>query len=209
MPGRLVFMTLAALVLGFVGWMLALEPRRPRSLVLISLDTLRADRLGTYGYHRPTSPTLDALAAQSVVFEKLIAVSSWTLPTHLTVFTGLYGLPVPSGLDGTSLVPWMRGGTSPIRAFQFSELDWHEELRSRFDPQHHLILDKRTKGTRLFDIREDPAEQEDIAPSHSDLATGLGSELEQFSTSLSSLPPAELPETTREQLDELRTLGYL
>src|SRR5690606_19237637 len=61
------------------------------NLVIISLDTLRADRLGAYGYDKfPTSPNIDQFAAKSVVFEDAISVSSWTLPTHMTLFTGLY-----------------------------------------------------------------------------------------------------------------------
>lgn len=65
----------------------ASEPRR--NLILISIDTLRADRLGAYGYDRDTSPTMDALSARGVRFETAIAESSWTLPAHMTLFTGL------------------------------------------------------------------------------------------------------------------------
>lgn len=60
-----------------------------RSLILVSIDTLRADRLGAYGYTRDTSPSLDALAARGVRFETVIAESAWTLPSHMTLFTGL------------------------------------------------------------------------------------------------------------------------
>jgi arylsulfatase A-like enzyme len=63
---------------------------RPRNLLLISLDTLRADHLGCYGYGRPTSPFLDRLAADGVVFEKAHAAAPWTLPSHTSLLTGLY-----------------------------------------------------------------------------------------------------------------------
>ena len=63
---------------------------RPRNLLLISIDTLRPDFLGSYGYERPTSPSLDALAASGVVFETALATSPWTLPSHGSLFTGLY-----------------------------------------------------------------------------------------------------------------------
>ena len=46
------------------------EAPQPRNLLLISLDTLRADHLGCYGYPRPTSPFLDRLASQGVLFEQ-------------------------------------------------------------------------------------------------------------------------------------------
>jgi len=63
--------------------------RRPgANLILISIDTLRADRLGVYGYERGTSPNLDALARRSVVFRNAIAEASWTLPSHATLFSG-------------------------------------------------------------------------------------------------------------------------
>lgn len=61
----------------------------PPNILVISLDTLRADRLGCYGYSHDTSPNLDRLAKESFVFEECIAPSSWTLPSHATLFTGL------------------------------------------------------------------------------------------------------------------------
>ncbi len=65
-------------------------PGAPRNLVLISIDTLRADYLGAYGYERETSPTLDALAEGGVLFEAAMSTSPWTLPSHASLFTGLY-----------------------------------------------------------------------------------------------------------------------
>ncbi len=65
-------------------------PGAPRNLVLVSLDTLRPDRLGAYGHDRDTSPALDALAADGVVFEDASATSPWTLPSHASLLTGLY-----------------------------------------------------------------------------------------------------------------------
>ena len=65
-------------------------PARPSNLLLISIDTLRPDMLGCYGYDRPTSPTLDLLAAQGVLFENAFTTSPWTLPAHASLLTGLY-----------------------------------------------------------------------------------------------------------------------
>ena len=74
------------------------EPDRP-NVILVSVDTLRADHLGCYGYERPTSPFLDALAAEGIIFENAFAQSSWTLPSHMSLFTGRYpknhGVEVP------------------------------------------------------------------------------------------------------------------
>jgi arylsulfatase A-like enzyme len=66
-------------------------------VVLVTLDTTRRDRLGCYGYSRPTSPNLDALAGRSVVFDRAVAASSWTLPSHASIFTGK--LPSSHGAD--------------------------------------------------------------------------------------------------------------
>jgi arylsulfatase A-like enzyme len=57
------------------------------SVILVSLDTLRADRLGSMGYPRPTTPILDQLAAEGTVMEKGISPAPWTLPAHVSLFT--------------------------------------------------------------------------------------------------------------------------
>ena len=63
----------------------------PRNVLLVSIDTLRADHLGCYGYSRPTSPTIDAvLAARGTLFEHVFASSPWTFPSHAGMLTGRY-----------------------------------------------------------------------------------------------------------------------
>ena len=75
----------------------------PNILVLV-VDALRADHLSTYGYARPTSPNLDRLADAGVLFEHAFSTSSWTLPSHVSLLTGLYpsqhrvGWETPRGL---------------------------------------------------------------------------------------------------------------
>lgn len=64
-------------------------PAPPISIVLLSLDTLRSDHLGCYGYARPTSPRLDALAKESVLFEHARTPVPWTTPAHMTMLTSL------------------------------------------------------------------------------------------------------------------------
>ncbi len=59
------------------------------NLVLITLDTVRADRLGCYGYSRARTPAIDGLADRGVVFGQAIAPTSVTLPSHATILTGL------------------------------------------------------------------------------------------------------------------------
>ncbi len=64
------------------------EVRRP-NIVLYVVDTVRADRLGAYGYEKPTSPRLDAFAQGAILFESAYAQSSWTRPAVASLFTGL------------------------------------------------------------------------------------------------------------------------
>jgi arylsulfatase A-like enzyme len=58
------------------------------NVLLIVLDTVRADRLSLYGYRRPTSPTLQALATRGIRFDEARATAPWTLPSHASMFTG-------------------------------------------------------------------------------------------------------------------------
>ncbi len=59
------------------------------ALVLVSVDCLRADHVGAYGYPRPTTPEIDAVAREATVFENAFATASWTLPSHMSMLTGL------------------------------------------------------------------------------------------------------------------------
>lgn len=60
------------------------------NVLLVSLDTLRADHLGAYGYGRDTSPNIDRIAAQGILFRATFAQATWTLPSHFSILTGLY-----------------------------------------------------------------------------------------------------------------------
>lgn len=65
------------------------ELARP-NIVLVSIDSLRHDHLGCYGYGRETSPRIDTLAEQGARFECAVSTSSWTLPAHAALFTGMF-----------------------------------------------------------------------------------------------------------------------
>jgi len=60
------------------------------NVVIYLIDTLRADRLGAYGYDKPTSPHLDALAAEGIVFEQCQAPAPWTLPSVVSLLTSTF-----------------------------------------------------------------------------------------------------------------------
>ena len=67
------------------------EPVAARpNVLLIVLDTTRRDRLGCYGYEKETTPALDRLAAEGVVYDNAITAGSWTLPAHASLFTGMF-----------------------------------------------------------------------------------------------------------------------
>lgn len=78
--------------------------KRP-NIVLISLDTLRADHLSLYGYGRETSPLLDAWVRErrGTVFRHVAAPSGWTLPSHFSLFTGLEAFRHPANYNTVAL----------------------------------------------------------------------------------------------------------
>ena len=68
-------------------------------VILIILDTLRADRLGCYGYPLDTSPNLDELASRGIRFTHAVSQAPWTYPSHRALFSGLY--PTARALEGS------------------------------------------------------------------------------------------------------------
>jgi arylsulfatase A-like enzyme len=60
------------------------------NILLISIDTLRADHLSCYGYRRPTTPAIDAIAAEGALFKNAYSAAVWTPPAHASMLTGLY-----------------------------------------------------------------------------------------------------------------------
>lgn len=66
------------------------DPLTKPNIVLIVLDTLRADRMSCYGYERRTTPFVDAFAEDATLFERAIVPAQWTIPSHASIFTGEY-----------------------------------------------------------------------------------------------------------------------
>ncbi len=67
----------------------AAPPDSVDTVVLFSIDSLRADHVGALGYGSPTTPSIDSLAARGVVFTRAYSTTSWTLPAHVSMLTGL------------------------------------------------------------------------------------------------------------------------
>ena len=89
-----VLAVVAGLAVGSIGWQQGwfggASSRGPRSVLLISVDTLRADRLGSYGYKAASTPVLDALAARGLRFEQAATVAPLTLPAHTSLLSGTF-----------------------------------------------------------------------------------------------------------------------
>jgi arylsulfatase A-like enzyme len=108
------FPVLVVCVLGLAGWVFGrqwakesreaarpLPPPGTPNVLLVVMDTVRADHLSAYGYGRETTPTLERIAAQGVRFEAARSTAPWTLPSHASMFTGR----VPHELDVGYLRP--------------------------------------------------------------------------------------------------------
>jgi arylsulfatase A-like enzyme len=96
-------LTALAIVLALPSFVGCSRPApTPRNAIIVVIDALRADHLGCYGYPRPTSPHIDALAAGGTRFANGISTTPWTLPSMATMMTSLYptvhGAMVPSNV---------------------------------------------------------------------------------------------------------------
>ena len=80
------------------------DSARP-DIVLVVVDTLRADHLGAYGYSRPTSPAIDAFASRATVFDDAWAAAPWTLPSVMSIMTGRLPSRHRVENDGLTLAP--------------------------------------------------------------------------------------------------------
>ncbi len=98
-----------ALLLGLASCLGGGRRTADGDVVLIVIDTLRADHLSLYGYARPTSPALEAFAHDAVVYEHATSPGTWTVPAHAALFTGRW----PSS-SGAERVPGDRNLAMPI-----------------------------------------------------------------------------------------------
>src|SRR3989338_757223 len=80
----------AFLVIFFFNFLSCQKKEEPLSVILITIDTLRADHLSCYGYRRNTSPNIDNISKEGVFFQNAVASSSFTPPSMATIFTSKY-----------------------------------------------------------------------------------------------------------------------
>jgi arylsulfatase A-like enzyme/Flp pilus assembly protein TadD len=91
-PGRsaAIILALGVALCSFACVRIASESERPPNVLLITIDTLRADHLGCYGYNQIRTPVLDALAHEGVRFDRAFSPVPLTLPAHCSILTGTY-----------------------------------------------------------------------------------------------------------------------
>jgi len=112
--GLIIVLLGAALLTGGMTWSCG-GSDGPPNVLLLSIDTLRADHLGCYGYPRQTSPVIDALAEEALLYEDCQAPAPWTLPSHVAMLSGRH--PISAGITGAaSSIP----ATTPMVAERFA-----------------------------------------------------------------------------------------
>ena len=89
---KLLFLFIAGAIISIGAYSISVKFRQPPNVVILLVDTLRADRLGSYGYPRNTSPVLDGLAEKGVLFARCYAPSDYTQASTASLFTGQYPL---------------------------------------------------------------------------------------------------------------------
>lgn len=125
------------------------------NVVLITLDTLRADHLGCYGYAGVQTPELDSLAGEGVRFADAVAANPMTLPSHCTILTGAYA---------------PRHGVRDNGTFRLAAK--HETLAERLKAEGYttaafiasFVLDKRYGLDQGFDVYDDEVKRNSLAP---------------------------------------------
>ena len=141
----------------------ALRAREDVNLLFILIDTLRADRLGAYGYERDTSPRIDALAGDGLRFAEQLAQSSWTKCSMASLWTGLYPARTgvtrsPQGISPEAVLPaeilreagyktaaiWRNGWIAPKFGFHQGFEVYHSPTVRRVPPS--IRREKPTLG---------------------------------------------------------------
>jgi arylsulfatase A-like enzyme/Flp pilus assembly protein TadD len=142
------FKTLLWLLLPLVATVAvtAAPPAKPPNVLLITIDTVRADHLGCYGAKEIATPTLDALARDGIVFERAISQVPLTWPSHAVILTGLY--PFQNGVQDFTGQPLESGFRSVAQAFQQHGYTTGAVVSS-------FVLDRSWGLARGFDFYDD------------------------------------------------------
>jgi choline-sulfatase len=167
----LTLVTAAVAALGGLSWHMAHPEPRPIGVVVITLDTTRADRLSPYGLMDVSMPHLERLAGEGVVFDQASSVAPLTLPAHCSIFTGLF--PPTHGVrdnadsalapDHTTLAEILKSQGFETAAFVGSAvLDAERGLEqgfTRYRGVSQTTLKGRTTGSMTADSRQRRADE--------------------------------------------------
>lgn len=124
------------------------------NIVLVVMDTVRADHMSVYGYRRETTPWLKELAREATLYERAMAPANFTLPSHASLFTGLY----PRGHGAIWFPPRTSNGLPLDRKFETLAERLRKEGYRTFAAVANAVFLRRdygmTQGFELFDLRE-------------------------------------------------------
>jgi arylsulfatase A-like enzyme len=132
---------------------------RPANIVIVVVDSARRDRFGCYGYRRPTTPHIDEFATGALVYDRMIAPAPWTIPSHASLFTGVYPrehgaqFPTPalSREQRTLATHLADHGYHCVAASANPFLVWDEGLGAGFEEVVvRRTLDERSRWHRTF-----------------------------------------------------------
>jgi len=142
-----------AVMIGLMGIApAAVRSETPKAVVIITIDALRADRLSSYGYHRPTSPAIDALLDDGVRFEAARANEPLTNPSMCSMVTGIdpqehaatrNGLPMREGLDSLPKVLAGHGWRTAAFVSNWTLKDNLSGLGEHFDDYGEVFTRRR------------------------------------------------------------------
>jgi arylsulfatase A-like enzyme len=147
--GLLVLLAALPLLVG------ACAPDREKgpNILLVTVDTLRADHVGVYGFEANTTPNLDALARRGVLFERAIAASSYTAPSHATMLTSLFVREHSVGHSNGAT----RLGAEPTLAMAFHDTGYDTAAFVS-----NVVLKRRIGLDRGFDVYDDETPQPEL-----------------------------------------------
>jgi arylsulfatase A-like enzyme len=143
-------------VAGGLWWQRRSEPARRPDVVFLLIDTLRADRLSCYGYPRPTSPFLDSLAADGVLFEDVTCQFSWTRPSMVSLMEGRYLTAYRDAIeDGVPTLPdaFQRAGYRTVGLVANASVNAETGFARGFD--HYDSGDLKASGPIYADFLRD------------------------------------------------------
>jgi arylsulfatase A-like enzyme len=151
------------------------------NVLLIILDTLRRDHLSGYGYTRDTSPYLDEFSTKATVFDRAIAPAQWTIPSHASIFTGLYPSTHQLTQAGDKL-----SGSYPTLA-EILQVDGYYTVGFSNNPLVGVLDNDLTRGFGEFYNYSGAAPNRPIDQKRSRIQRGLGTQFRRVAGQVSNL----------------------